>query len=341
MSFYERDSGIIEAQGLPLTLLDLCLQRGLHGDRVLRGTRLFMDDLIQRNPRISQEQLLQLADNAERLLDSSDSAFLLGQRLLPGNLHGASQLLSQAPNLFSALESLVEFAPLLSPLLSPRLVVDENYGYLYWLDSCGTGKQWRFLLEASATAVAAFSRRHRGEHLPWQFHFRHSRPPYIEQYWVHLGETLHFDQPCDMLRVPRQWLFEGIKPAGISHQVALQQARQQLQTLPAPRPLLVAVYHHLEQQLKQPANHRTLQLESVAESLGMSPATFKRHLKKHGTHFQQQLDLARLHTAIYLLRSQGLGTEAVARQLGFHDSAGLRRSFKRWTGSTPSSVLAL
>jgi AraC-like DNA-binding protein len=32
--------------------------------------------------------------------------------------------------------------------------------------------------------------------------------------------------------------------------------------------------------------------------------------------------------------------DAVARYLGFHDAANFRRSFKRWTGSSPAPLRA-
>ena len=42
--------------------------------------------------------------------------------------------------------------------------------------------------------------------------------------------------------------------------------------------------------------------------------------------------------ALYLLGPRGEANEAVAAALGFFDSAGFRRFFKRWTGLLPSAV---
>ena len=341
MQWYTRDTRFIPAQGLPLTLLELCLQRDLESNRVLRGTRLFLDEILQHNPDVSAVQIYRLLDNAIQLIDSDDVPFLLGQRLLPGDSGSASRALSLAPNLYTALELLVKLQPLLSPLLAPRFCTDEHYGYLYWLDSCGAGRLERPLIEACTVAVIAFSRRQLGEHLPWELSFRHSRPDCIEQYWVHMGETLKFSQPCNLMRIPRAYLFQNWQPEGITGQLAQQQAQQQCAQLPAAHSLLTTVYDQLMGALSTPGGNRTLQLESLAQTLNTSPATLKRHLKKHGSHFQQQLDLVRLHRALYLLHCRRLSTEAVARELGFHDSAGLRRSFKRWTGQTPAALLQL
>ena len=83
-----------------------------------------------------------------------------------------------------------------------------------------------------------------------------------------------------------------------------------------------------EAHIREPLN-----LERVAVAFAMSPATLKRKLAKHGTHFQEQLDLVRKHVALYLYQACGLGNEAVARHLGFNDTTNFRRAFKRWTGA--------
>ena len=76
-------------------------------------------------------------------------------------------------------------------------------------------------------------------------------------------------------------------------------------------------------------------LERTAQDFGVSPATLKRHLARHGSHFQAELDQVRAHKAIYLFQAHGYDNDAVAAYLGFHDATNFRRSFKRWTGQTP------
>ncbi len=61
----------------------------------------------------------------------------------------------------------------------------------------------------------------------------------------------------------------------------------------------------------------------------MSASTLKRKLQKHDTHFQEQLDQARKHVALYLYQVRGYGNEEVAAYLQFNDTTNFRRSFKR------------
>ena len=79
-------------------------------------------------------------------------------------------------------------------------------------------------------------------------------------------------------------------------------------------------------------------LGGAALAFGVSPATLKRYLAQHGTSFQAELDQVRAHLALYWLGLRGQPNEVVARELGFCDVANFRRSFKRWTGQTPSAL---
>ena len=332
--WYENDTRCIAAHFQPAALLDLALARDVDMHRLLRGTTLFVDDILQHRIRIAPAQFLQLVDNAQRLLASDDTAFLLGQRLLPGHYGAISDALRHADHLQQALDLLIRYRAILSPLLTPRLLVDDHHAYLYWIDSCGNREQHRFVVEATMTAVHALCRWQSGEKLPWSFHFRHPQPRHIEQYWVHLGNDIHFAQQVDLMKIPRQYLVRAWpQAASLAGTIARQDSEQQWQALGWGSSFLDRLFAHLLRHIREP-----LGLERVAQDFAMSPATFKRTLKKHHTGFQEQLDLVRKHVALYLLHIKGFNNEEVAAYLQFHDSTNFRRSFKRWTGLAPSEL---
>src|SRR5690606_9607570 len=127
--WYERDSRFIPGHWQPAVLLDLALSRGIDSHRLLRGSGLFHEDILAGHARLSPHQFLCLVDNASRLLDADDSSFLFGQRLLPGHYGPASHALQHASDLRQALDILGEQRALLSPLLSPRVLLDEQHLY--------------------------------------------------------------------------------------------------------------------------------------------------------------------------------------------------------------------
>lgn len=335
--WYEADTRFIPGHYQPATLIDLALSRDIDSHRLLRGTGLFYEDILAGTTCVSPQQFFSLIGNARRLLDADDSSFLFGQRLLPGHYGPASHALQQAPNLHQALETVIHHRALLSPLLTPRLVLDDHYAYVYWLDSSGAQEHARFVLEASMTALLAMSRWLSGERLPWECRFSHAEPRYVEQYWVHLGENSQFGCQLDMMRISRECLNRPWPNASaIARQVALQHAQRELDSLGFSASLLDSVYVYLRHNA-----HHAPSLELTAQTLGMSQATLKRKLSKHGTHFQAQQDQARKHMALYLYQIKGMSNEDVARYLNFSDPANFRRSLKRWTGCTPNLIRQL
>lgn len=334
VGWLECDTRFIPAHYQPASLIDLALGRGVNVHRLLQGTGLFHEDILAGNRLISPLQFLRLISNVQQQMQADDTSFLLGQQWLPGHYGAASHALRHATNLLEALERLVRLQPLLWPLLRLRLRVDERYVWLDWGDCFGAGGQDVFLVEASMAALTGVSQWLSGQRLPWLFHLAHTQPRYIEQYWVHLGEQLRFDSPLNQMCLPRKYLHQPWAGASATAgQVAEQEGLAMLAALPAAQSLLDGLHDHLLAHIRQP-----LRLEGVAESFGMSPATLKRKLQKHGTRFQEQLDQARSSVALELYQSRGYTSDEVADYLNFNDRANFRRSLRRWTGLLPSEL---
>ena len=76
----------------------------------------------------------------------------------------------------------------------------------------------------------------------------------------------------------------------------------------------------------------------VAQLLHMSESTLQRHLAREGSRFQPLLDQVRYRLAGEYLQGTNLPVSEIACLLGFSDAANFRRSFRRWSGTTPSLV---
>jgi len=318
-------------QHLPTQVLQFARAADLPASRLLEGCDLEIEDVMDASRRLSPQQLLRLLQNASRELASPDTAFLLGQQMLPGTFGAASQALVHAPNLREALAILVRHQPRLSPLLTPRLMSEGPLSVLYWMDSFSAPALRPLLVELHMAAVVGMTRWLSGERLPWRFCFNRAQPRHAEQHAVHLGLDLRFNCQFDALLIDSEWLDRpwprGNRPAMLA---ALCIAEAELDAEPACRSVLPLLYDFLLERIGEaPA------LEQAAQHFGTSPATLKRYLAAQGTHFQAELDLARTHASIHLLMVRGYDNEQVARHLGFHDARNFRRSFRRWTGLTP------
>ena len=330
MRGYDSETPLLPSLHQPALVLDHAVAQGLDATQLLAPTGLSAACFEDRPALLSPAQYLRLLAQSERQLNQSDTAFELGRRLLPGHYGTASQALQGSGNLREALQTLVAHPARLSPLLTPRLLLEPEHAVLVWTDAVGLGAQRRFVVDMMMAAVVALARWPGQERLPWTFCFNRVAPRRREQHEVYLGTQLRFGCHVDAMLLPRACLDTAWPvPADAAQQ--RQAATRAAAHEPHPARSLVALLHDcLLQDLRA-----TPSLEAVAARFGTSPATLKRRLAQEGTHFQAELDLVRSHMALYWYRFRRADNSRVAHELGFHDVPNFRRSFKRWTGLTP------
>jgi AraC-like DNA-binding protein len=99
-------------------------------------------------------------------------------------------------------------------------------------------------------------------------------------------------------------------------------------------------YHKIQQAVRYiNDNYRTdIRLDVVAREAGMSPSHFSRIFRKvMGLSYQEYLNSRRITMAKNLLRSSIGSVTEIAISVGFADSTGFGRIFKKLTGQTPSA----
>lgn len=78
-------------------------------------------------------------------------------------------------------------------------------------------------------------------------------------------------------------------------------------------------------------------LEDIAEGLNITRRTATRKLQAEGFSFQELVAEEASKKAIHYLQTTSLSVEQIALKLGYSESAGFIRAFKRWTGKIPKS----
>ena len=77
---------------------------------------------------------------------------------------------------------------------------------------------------------------------------------------------------------------------------------------------------------------------SVCAELGVSRSTLQRRLRNEMTTFQKILDKTRKDLALRYLTKSTLAIEEISHLLAYSDPNSFFRSFRRWTGSSPSDL---
>jgi AraC-like DNA-binding protein len=113
-------------------------------------------------------------------------------------------------------------------------------------------------------------------------------------------------------------------------------AAARLQALPAGDRLLAEVGRTVLDAL--PDGYPSIQ--GVARKLGLSSRSLQRRLEERSTRYQDVVDGVRRDAATRLLADPSLSVAEVAFVLGFADTSGFHRAFRRWTGRAPRRVAA-
>ncbi len=81
-------------------------------------------------------------------------------------------------------------------------------------------------------------------------------------------------------------------------------------------------------------------IESVAMDLSVSVRSLQMKLKEEGTSYQKILNSVRKSLAIAYLQEPKVSKGEIAQMLGFSEISVFSRTFKKWTGKSPSEYQA-
>lgn len=335
--YFEQTEAMFDCHTLAIPLVDLAKQRGIHPDKVLKGTKLFYHDMLKGRCRISHVQLMKLVVNIQKQLNQDDTPFLLGRRMFPANLGLLGNALLNSASIADMLQVANRFQ---LPLFAHCFVQSKFEDGIYYLTfnpavSIEQNQQQIFLYELLACAIVSG--------LKWRLQgtpdisirFPYEAPKYIEQYQVNLDCKMSFFPAANhfglQISLSRELMFKPFADANSSLK------QHYLRQIPN--------YHRrvgLLQYILQFMNaKKEVTLEQVSGYLQVSPATLKRKLANHNTSFQKLYDQHRQQQAIFALGTIGETNEVVSKALNFSDITNFRRSFKRWTGMTPNALKQL
>lgn len=166
----------------------------------------------------------------------------------------------------------------------------------------------------------------------WQLGY--APPADLTRYQLYLGTELEFDGSRSAMFLANEDLNA---PISTSNPLARDIFRRECDRLVSRDSNGGRVSAQVQQILLQAASEFPTSA-AVAAQLNMSESTLQRRLAKEDVRYQQLLDQVRYRLAREYLEGTTLPVTEIASLLGFSDSANFRRSFRRWSGTTPSAV---
>ena len=350
MNYYQRHDAIINDQQLLLNFIDLAKQRGLHPDKLLKGTKIFYQDLPKKFQPYSPQTLLTIIENCSKHVNAHDISFLLGRRYFPSHLGTLGQALMNCRHLADMLRVCQCFQVMIFPLMSIELKHFNNNTHIIFTSAVGalSARQEIFLSEFLLSSLLG-AVKYRCQNFPeLSIHLAYDEVNHIEQYQSHitsLNTKLYFQQKISMLSIATPLLYKPFNDSSSSLKaMALSQIKAQIKAQAKTQndgqariSFMQTATQYITKQLMQ---QQALSLAHCAQHFGYSSATFKRKLADHNVSYQSLLDAVRGQQAIFQLIIYQHSNEEIATSLDFTDVSNFRKAFKRWTGMTPSNMRA-
>jgi len=146
------------------------------------------------------------------------------------------------------------------------------------------------------------------------------------------GVEVKFNRPHNQVLMPLSGRQARDDDASVATYLAAARSREQIQGDDSLK-VVIKVRHEI---MNAPGRDSTL--ERVAQKLGMSTRSVRRHLGLAGFAFSGiRNDIRETFASRYLLETD-MPLEKIADQLGYSDQASFSKAYRSWTGRTPGEV---
>lgn len=318
-------------------LYHLAVEKGLDGQALLR--QVGVDPAAVDAPQM-RVRTAQLAAAVQAIWDalSDESMGLASEPCRPGTYYLMGKLTVHQPTLRKALALGIRYYSVVSGSFVFDLEgVDERVSLKIRLARPELDPQ-HLLAEMTILAWHRYLSWLIAEHIPFiEVWFDYPAPAHMSEYGYLFPSVHYFERDSFGFSFPASWLEREVVQTETSLKVFMNRCPVELflqQTSD------FTLSHELRALLRRQVDHGFPSLETVADTLCMTPRTLMRKLKEEGSSFQRIKDLVRRDQAMQLLGSSALPLSDVADRVGFSDPAVFSRAFKHWTGMSPSAYRA-
>lgn len=259
-------------------------------------------------------------------------ALHLGEATQPRMLGSIGFLMSTAPTLEQAYQTLIDYLPLLfegavlqmeqtvdSTVITLELNDNDPHAVEYFLACLINWPRWLIGRQVPALAVQLT--------LP--------EPANIQPYQQFFAAEVEFGAARNQLLLSNDYLQLACVDANSEmHHLHREFADSLLSKASLQNALTAQTRNLIRQQLAEGGG--CVRREQIAESVGLSLRTLQRKLGQQGSSFQEIYDQTRREVCLQLIQRGQLSFGEVSFQLGFSNQSAFQKAFKRWMGMAPS-----
>ena len=239
-------------------------------------------------------------------------------------------------SLAAGLERLARYGRVLSDRVAARMEAHGEGLLLLVRDTGGTALH-PGRAEFALAAALKFAREGTGADItPLQVSFAHAAPEDESEHRRFFRRPVRFGVGSNSMILSA---VDAARPMQAADEALASIVRRRLDKVLAERDLQGSgpLSGRVRRMMVEHLGETTLTPETVARALAVSRRTLSRRLADEGTSFRDILDEVRREFACALLQDRSLSIADVAFFLEYSEPAAFNRSFRRWTGQTPSA----
>lgn len=301
-------------------------------------TRVRLDPRLMHQPgaRYSLNKVAALWEQMEKVIEDQCFGLAAAKCWHPSNFGTLGYALLMSTCLRTTLERLIRFHSVISDAAFGKLIENQDRTTLVFNLTNKDEKQYSPAREDAAIAwiMSVLQVNYQRPLSPVSLSFTHGRPPGCAgKYYELFQGPIIFDAPVSGIELSLDDA-DRILPSGNKDMAEFNdQAMTKYLLTKNSDPLVSRVTKIIVEHL--PSGDATI--EKAASELFMSKRKLQRLLQDEGTSFMTILNETRADIAKEYVRNKDMDLTEIAFLLGFSEQSTFSRSFKRWTGKSPSS----